>query len=267
MNYRISANSLLHCGVFALLTASASAASYFNDFNTNDAINQFTTESTDSQWSVVGGVYANRYANAGATSTNSSASVSINGVAGNNFAVSTQFSVASLTGPTANNNNFLGMAILSNTGDFSGNYYLFDFSYIGTGTSSEGSIRALRIGTGALTGTAGFYDGNATDATLAIDLQTIYTLRITGTYNAQGHLTLTTGLFNAAGDTQLGTSGTLVDTSPLTGTNFGYRNRTGGGTGTTNNVDFDNFSVEAVPEPSALALAGLSALGLLRRRR
>lgn len=260
MNPRIPAIGLL-------MTVSASAASYFNNFDSSDAINRFTTETTDGQWSVVGGVYQNRYANTLEGSTNSSASVSIAGVAGNNFTVSTQFSVSSLTGPTSNNNNYLGMAILSNTSDFSGNYYLFDFSYVLPGANQEGAIRALRIGTGSINGTPGSYDGNIADTSLAISLQTIYTLRVTGTYNAQGHLTLTSSLFNAAGDTQLGTSGTLVDTNPLTGTNFGYRNRTGGGIGTTNNIDFDNFSVEAVPEPSALAFAGLSALGLLRRRR
>lgn len=60
------------------------------------------------------------------------------------------------------------------------------------------------------------------------------------------------------------------DATPLTGTNFGLRNRTGTGTGTSNNsvIDHDNFSINVVPEPSSIMLSilGLAIGGIAIRK-
>jgi len=73
------------------------------------------------------------------------------------------------------------------------------------------------------------------------------------------------GLFDAAGTNQIGTSGSLVDSSPIAGDIFGYRDRAEAG-GTTN-VSFDNFSLQTIPEPSALVLMAPAAALLARRRK
>jgi hypothetical protein len=103
---------------------------------------------------------------------------------------------------------------------------------------------------------------------LAVVLGTTYTLRLSATYSGSAlHMTL--GLFDATGTTQIGSSATASDTSLLSGTNFGFRNRIGlsGGAAT---IDFDNFSVTstAIPEPSsALPMGCLALFGAVGLRR
>ena len=75
----------------------------------------------------------------------------------------------------------------------------------------------------------------------------------------------TNGAYNAvlsSTETVVGT----IDASPLSATFF---RTTGSGTGTNTNTQFDRMSIvgDPVPEPTGLALIGLSAVATLRRRR
>lgn len=245
----------------------ATAATYTNDFNGTDAVSKFTTETTNAQWLVSGGVYTNSYT---ATDTVSSASVAVSGVAGSNFQISTQFSFSSVVAPGSSVST-IGFGALGNSATFGGNFYLADYTYANqSGSSDAGRLRLLAIGdTSDFSANNGNAKDNAT-ATMAIQLDTTYTLRLTGTYSGST-LNLALALFDING-VQIGTTATATDTSPLAGDIFGYRNRlaaaaSGGATPTpSHTVNFDNFSI--VPEPSSMmlgALGALAAIGIRRR--
>ncbi len=255
------------------LQLAAATIPYTNDFSGTGANTAFTTETTDAEWALNGGAYRHNYANH--TITPSSASLSITGVAGTDFVLETQFTVQQ-TGSINGNGATLGMGLFSLSSTFAGSnsstsYYLADLVYGHSSGSEVGRLRIVALGdTTGYTNANGLADDNAS-GTLAITTGTTYTMRLEGTYAENGSLSMTLGLFNAAGNAQIGTSATATDLTPLTGTNFGYRNRIGIGSGSSI-IDFDNFSVtpSAIPEPSAFALlGGLAALGMtaVKRRR
>jgi hypothetical protein len=204
--------------------------------------------------------------------TASSASIPVAGIAGTNFTITTQFTVASAsTAPVNTGVNTIGFGALGGNATFSGDtapnaYYLADYSYTGGPTATPGDIGRLRIlslgDTSGFTATNSLNNLDGATTGFAIQKDVTYTLKLTGTYTGST-LNLALGLFDAAGTTQIGTSATAIDTSPLVGSNFGYRERTG--TTTTLDVSYDNFSV--VPEPSAALLAGVTGLGLIGIRR
>lgn len=258
-------------GGFAPL--SAAVFPYSNDFSGTGANTAFTTETTDAEWSVTGGVYQYTYTNT--TITPSRASLQVTGVAGADFTMETQFTVSSV-GSVNSNGETLGFGLFGSDATFAGTnsgtaYYLADFQYANSAT--PGNLRIIALGdTAGATGTQVSVDANPSVSTLAVVLDTTYTLRLTGTYSGTT-LNMTLGLFDAAGTTQIGTSATATDTSVLTGTNFGYRNRAGIGGGTVS-VAFDNFSVTTatIPEPSSSVMAfGCAALvaatALVKKRR
>lgn len=252
------------------LQLAAATIPYTNDFSGTGANTAFTSEATDAEWALSGGAYRNTYSNS--VITPSTASVSIANLSGGDFVLESQFTIQQFG--TANGNGAtIGFGALASSATFSttsNSYYLVDFKI--EGSSGVGGLRILAQGDSAtgFTTTAGTADDNASSG-LAVTAGTTYTLRLAGTYNA-GALNMTFGLFNAAGTAQIGTSATATDLTPLTGTNFGFRNRIGIGGGVSI-IDFDNFSLTtaAIPEPSAFALlGGLVALGLTtakRRRR
>jgi MYXO-CTERM domain-containing protein len=190
--------------------------------------------------------------------------------------MSSQFVVNSFNPGTSPAASTLGFGLLGLDSGFTGTlvsnaYYLADFGYgYSSSGSPKGGLRILALGdTSGFTSssTSNNFNGNTTN--LAIVVGTTYTLKLTGTYGVGGELDLSFGLFDSTGTTQYGNSATGTDTSPLVGTNFGYRNRNGSNSGTAAslNASFDNFSVANVPEPSS-ALLGLSgALAFLLRRR
>jgi len=94
-------------------------------------------------------------------------------------------------------------------------------------------------------------------------LSNSYLLDVKGTYDTLGTLTAVFTVTDVAtpGNTM---SYTYSDTSPRTGSYFGFYTSmvSGGGTMT---VDFDNLVV-TVPEPSSLALLAMGALFLARWR-
>ena len=104
--------------------------------------------------------------------------------------------------------------------------------------------------------------------TLAAVIGHKYTLTLEGTYSG-GTLTLTGTLLDTDTLNSITVSGT--DTTPSTGTYFGYRvsayTAIGSGDDSSITADFDNFSVEGVPEPTSLSLLGMSAAVVALRRR
>lgn len=266
MKQVILLSALLFAGACPL---AAAVFPYSNDFSGSGANTAFTTETTNAEWAVTGGVYQYTYTNT--TLTASSASLPVTGVAGLNFTMETQFNVSS-TG-TINSTQTIGFGLFGSDAAFSGSstgtsYYLADFLYANT-PSAPGNLRIIALGdTAGVTNTPVSVDDNPSTSNLAVVLGTTYTLRLTGTYSGST-LNMTLGVFDAAGTTQIGTSATATDTSVLAGTNFGYRNRTSIGGGTVS-VAFDNFSLTAaaIPEPGSAVAFGcvalLAAVGLRR---
>jgi hypothetical protein len=230
---------------------------YYNDFSDTGDSTAFPTETSNAQWTVVGGAYQNSVTGT-ATTVASSASIPVTGIADGTFILETRFTVSALGTTVSNGVQSIGFGLFGGNNAFTGSttanaYYLADLVLDSSSAASpEGQLRLLSSGdSGGFTSSLSTVaDPAATD--YAIVLGTTYTLRLTGVYTS-GTLNLSLGLFNAAGTTQFGLSSTASDTSPLTGTNFGYRNRFATTTGTTSTVNFDNFSL--VPEPSGALLA------------
>jgi hypothetical protein len=276
--YRYTATAATLCFGMALAAfttrgANAAVFPYTNDFSGVGANTDFPSESGGTTpWTVAGGTYNIVDSNiAGQVNTTASIPVTSRPTAGGEgFVQSTQFTVDALGGTP----NFftIGFAALA-TGPApyptaSTNFYLADVDFADD-TVEYGRMRILNQGAA----NADFVQGSNNDAIDPLDLVvgTTYTLRLTGTYNGTGGLAMTLGLFDAAGTTQIGSTVSATDPTPLAGDHFGYRNAAARvGTASVNyDVSFDNFQVIAVPEPTALALAGAAAglLALRRRRR
>ena len=153
---------------------------------------------------------------------------------------------------SAENSGYAGIFRLTGTG--SADFRLFDSN--------------SNPATGALSGTV----VNSTTAFAGVPAGsfaagTFYTLRL-DVVDIAGAVQFTASIFTQGG-TQIGSSMVVTDTtSPVLGAGqVGLRMGTQGGTAGANY--FDNFSVEAIPEPgvAALSLLGLSAFAGLRRRK
>lgn len=245
----------------------AAVIPYTNDFSGTGDNTAFPVENTDAEWTVTGGSYV--FSTNNTSYTPFTASLPILDAASVPFTMETQFTVTSAGSINANGGT-IGFGFFGLNTTFTGTtagsaYYLADFQVGSSNTATVGTLRILSLGDSAgFSGSSVIVDANPSVTTLAIQVGTTYTLRLEGTYSGST-LNMTFGLYNAAGTTQIGSSATASDTSPLTGTNFGYRNRVGlaGGTFTAN---FDNFEVVPEPVSTMLVLGGLAAMGLVRRR-
>lgn len=246
----------------ALQPLGAAVIPYTNDFSGTGSNTAFTVENTDAEWTVSGGSYAFNYSNT--TITPSTSSLSFTNAAGVPFVIETQLTVSSVGGVNGNGAT-LGLAAFGDSTTFAvgSSYYLADWQVANSGI--PGNLRILAQGdTAGFTNTPVTVDANPGSPTLAVSLGTTYTLRLTGTYSGST-LNMTLGVFDSLG-AQIGGSAIASDTSPLAGTNFGYRNRIGIGGGTFN-ATFDNYSV--VPEPGtwALFLSGAAVMLVMFRLR
>lgn len=263
--------------LLASVPAGAATLPYFEDFD-DDLVGSAApgepspesglfSENTDTQWTVVsGGIsgqsYRNAYANDGLSSA---AGIDFSGALGGSVATAQSFTLSidiRFNSGTAGNST-VGLGFLSTgVGNFFNPGYFVDLNF-GTAMSSPpaGQLRFVENG-GVVAGT------QLTTGTPAIG--EIYTLTLSGLYVdsngdlANDRLDLSATISGGTGPSALSGTITFNDTTPATGTFFGIRNRNNSGD---LNVDFDNFSVAAVPEPASLALAGFGAMSLLVRRR
>jgi hypothetical protein len=250
----------------------AATWTYVNDFSGTAPNTDFPSETAASgqSWTVTGGVYRHINTNTTGGGIPTSASIPITNATGEPIIMQTQFVVSTSGSVNAGFADTLGFGLFgldpAFTGAAVGNaYYLADFNYAhGTVATAEGLLRILSLGdsAGFTAGPTGLADDNAGSTTLAVVPGNTYWLRLTTTYTGPT-INMTLSLFDSTGSTQIGTSATASDTSPLTGTNFGYRNRTPIAGGTTT-IDFDNFRI--MPDPTT-ALAVLGLCGFLLRRR
>jgi hypothetical protein len=262
----------------ALVPSLKASVIYSNDFSgegDNVAFPYQTAPSATASWAVDNGSY--KYAPGTSIGAGTAAQqITDSSLENTGFTIETQFTLAGVATDASKFNNgpsTLGFGVFSSTTDFlaTGGYYLVDFNFVdSSAAATEGVLRILKSnGSGGYTplGTTGLADVNSDSNILAIHFNTTYTLRLEGSYNLDGHLTLTLSLMNAAGTTTYGTSATATDTTPYTGDYFGYRNRIGlSGAGPV--IQFDNYSIETVPEPSAaVLLVGALAAALVKRRR
>ena len=246
----------------------AAVIAYTNDFSGTGSNTDLPNEATPADWTITGGVY--QFSTSNTTTVASPTSIPITNATGVGFTMQTQFTVTSAGNVNANGIT-LGFGLFGGNMTFTGDtvpnaYYLADWQV--ANTSSPGNLRIFALGdTSGFTNTAVSVDDNALSSTLALNVGTTYTLKLVGTY-VGSTLNMTLGVFDSTGTTQIGSSATASDTSPLTGTNFGYRNRVGIGGPSAFSANFDNFSI--VPEPGSVPLLALSAMSLLflgRRRR
>jgi hypothetical protein len=248
--------------IFAVTGAQATTIPYENDFSSTglDSSSGFTLASGFQTVSVGTsgtslGVSTSQFSNA----TNSS------------FTVSSQFRISSI-GSTFSDQ-AVGLVLFgldagaTGTADTS-RYILADWRFNGNNT---GSLRLFEVdGSNTVLGTGTADANGATAGVVTASSTTLYTLRATITNTAASTYSISLGLFDEAGTTQIGsiasTSDYVVADATSGGYYFGVRSRLPSNTAGTTTIAFDSFS--AIPEPSAFAvLAGLGALGLAATRR
>jgi len=190
------------------------------------------------------------------SNTNSgSEGVSLTNASGNAITLSTDARLVNLvTGASGAAANF-GFGLFGNSANFSaGTEYRLLLGTIG----NVGTLFIVRNGTNATTGVvsgAPVTIANGTDYTLTA---TVTPTTVGGNAALAFHATATDGTHTTVYD--------YTDASPLTGTFFGYRTATAA-TGTSETVQYDNFSATLAPEPGSLALIALAAGALLPNRR
>ena len=215
---------------------------------------------------------------------NSSASIPFTDLGGSvNFSVSTSFRINENTLTNNNGSTFnISIGALGDNANLgAGNRYMLTYTLRSPGGSQPpGSLSINEVAStpGGMTAVQGtFYTSGspavqvgvtATGAPANVALDSLYTLTLTGVYNA-GVLRLTGTLTG-----ENGTDLTVIadDTSPRTGTNFGIRTAlnsvgtAGNNAAGTLEAEFETFQV--IPEPGSVALLGLGlgALGLRRKR-
>jgi len=264
--------------------AGAATAPYSNNFDgTGSNVDldaggnggtEVVTSSAGGAWTVGSGAYTLNVTNtpnaAGANNV-STAALPVTSVNTGNWFISSQFTVNSVSADsTAGRGLGIGFGAFGSTSTFSSTgtnkYYLADFSYLNGGTGvggAQGTVRILTITSGGNTTVASNVDAIPDGALVN---GTTYTLRLSGTYAGtpgSSALTMTLGVYDAAGTTLIGSSVVGTDAAPLSGANFGYRINYNDG-GKSYNVSFDNLQV--VPEPASMSLLGLAGLIALRRR-
>ncbi len=262
------------CVPAATAAVSANYTENFDSLPAGDNVPaQWTEPSAGAAASTIIDRGGNKVYNVTTSSTATSSSVGLAQVTNlanpQSFTASVQFSLRAVSSAS---NTFVtnGMLLFSDAGASS--YYRVIYN---TGSGNNGRIEVVEIGSaagmGAGTG-ATAVDGATIRSTGTLapvfstsELTVLYTLTATVTYTGST-MNFQVSLTNGLGSVSMA----VTDTSPKTGTYFGLRTATSSGsTGSTTsiNVDYDNFDLALVPEPSSALLAILGASGILLRGR
>ena len=252
----------------ALTTSQAALVPYHENFN-NQALgtsapldNQGTAWVQATGYSIVEApsVFSGRSYNLNRTATTSLGLPSTFNVGtslgGQSFTQRTEFVLDSLTEPTNNNTTRVGFGLLGSNNNFSGSYYLADFVVSGP-ANLLGTLRIIEIG-----GDEGDNRVN-TVPPIAINLDDVYRMSISGSYTESNQLVLNFMVENLTNPATVSMSTTY--NTALAGTHFGYRNSVGQNGAM--DVTLDNFSL--IPEPSSYAIffGVISFIFMLIKRR
>lgn len=226
------------------------------DFDDNTAPGFSSTAGTNAVWSTTGGARQLKFTNSPSGDPSISSSlvqVTTDVAALGAFVFETDIRVSSYTSTPTNGilpGNGIDIGVVAFSNAATSDRYLFDFN------PSKHTVR--------LTG----FDSDPIPQNFSFSTADTYHLSIVGTY-ASGTLHVVASFIDPTGATLVFNAS---DSTPRSGAGlqgWGYRARTGSGTGTSNNatIHFDNFSL--VPEPSSglfsLGCVGLATL-LIRRR-
>jgi hypothetical protein len=178
----------------------------------------------------------------------------------NNFEISTVVHGVSLSSPTTVNYTagFVLLGASDVTAGTVNNLYVVDLN-LGSNGSGANSGR-MRIVEWPNSTTATVHPSSTITSQPQVpnfSLSKSYLLDVKGIYDLSGTLTAVFTVSNLATPTD-NQSYTFTDSSPRTGSYFGFYTSMGGGGGTMT-VDFDNL-VLVVPEPSSLALLAMGAV-------
>lgn len=255
---------LASAALFTVSQVSAATIPYSNDFSSSGL-------GTEAGFTLGGGALSLSVSGSGTSVGTSSAQFS--DAANASYTITSQFQITSL-GTSPSNSQTVGIALFGLNSTFSGTsaasrYVLATWTV--TGSLTPGALVLTEVDGSNVTYINGTADANG-GAAGVVTTNTTYTLRVDVTNTGANLYDLTLGLYDAAGTTQFGTSassiGYAATAEPGGGYFMGVRARLPfNGSGTTT-VAFDNYTVTAIPEPSAYAaIGGFAALGLAIRRR
>lgn len=240
-------------GCCASTFTAAAIVPYSNDFSLSAA--DFSP-TLSSQWSLNSGKYQNEILvdldpnNNTSSSTRQFAGLGGSPSSANDFSLSTVFTVTNSVGDF----NSAGYALLANNFDATAtgtSFYLADV-FVGGGTMMS-QLRFAQSGPAPTLATTMFN----LNKTLTPGIP--YTLQVQGIYAVNGDLNLKLEL-TGDGDYDFLELPPIPASNVLEGDYFGYRDRTGSLTSALT-VQYDSFSIAAIPEPSAIGFVAASLIG------
>lgn len=243
-------------GAMALLPVSAQAAVLYNGFATSTPGN-----GTPQGWTVAGSsgtgtsniTAAHHLAMTAASTsvfTHYNTTSGITRSAGQGFKLTSTFSATSGTGQFENTGFYF---MNSSDGNTSGPRILFNM-----GSTLPGTLE--------FAGTTGNSNGSLANYASLESQGAIYTLTLTGIFNASNGMDLTATLTNSVDGSVVTSTASL--SSVAAGNNyFGIRTASSGGTGPSASATHQSYLLESIPEPSHALLVALGGLGMIARRR
>ncbi len=240
----------------ALLPVSAQAAVLYNGFATSTPGN-----GTPQAWTLAGSsgtgtsnITSDRYLAITAASTSVfthfNTGSGITRAAGQGFKLTSTFSATSGTGQFENTGFYF---MNSSDGNTSGPRILFNM-----GTALPGTLE--------FAGTTGNSNGSLADYATLESQGAIYTLTLTGIFNASNGMDLTATLTNSVNGSVVTSTASL--SSVASGNNyFGIRAASSTGTNPSASATHRSYVLESIPEPSHTLMVALGGVAMISRRR
>ncbi|MGF1633466.1 MAG: PEP-CTERM sorting domain-containing protein [Phycisphaerae bacterium] len=240
-------------------SAATVAVPYLNDFNDNDASDFVVANPSVANgiWTAANGVFELRDGDRQSSFGRSQAYLDVAGVDDTtltSFSVSSRVTLNSILG-FSNGRTEIGLLALAEAPAVAGDVivgYVGEIDFMQDG-ALDGTLRLTGSGTSAL---------SATD--VLVEAGKSYEMLLQGTM-AAGVLTLDFTV-TEVGNALITATVQVVDATPTVGSYFGYNHDN---QRAQVSADLDDFAlnVALVPEPASLAMVGLAAGGLVRRRR